>query len=136
MFGNCYSLKKVDVSSFNTSKVTDISYMFSRCYSLGELESGEASWKLNLSGFNTANVTKINNMFDSCYSLSELDLSTFSTAKVSNLTDMFGTTGDGSAYGKTTSALTTIYATSAFEADPNIFVDPYEFGPASNAEVA
>ena len=44
MFRNCSLLKKVNFSSFNTSKVTDMSYIFRDCSSLKEL---------NLSSFDT-----------------------------------------------------------------------------------
>ena len=34
MFYDCKSLKSIDLSSFNTNNVTDMSYMFSGCESL------------------------------------------------------------------------------------------------------
>ena len=42
---------------FNTNNVTNMSYMFSKCSSLNEL---------NLSNFNTNNVSNMNYMFDGC----------------------------------------------------------------------
>ena len=44
MFYKCENLYKLDLSSFNTNNVTDMSYMFSYCENLSEL---------NLSSFNT-----------------------------------------------------------------------------------
>ena len=47
LFSECTSLKEIDVSNFDTSKVTDMSKMFYKCESLKEL---------NLANFNTNNV--------------------------------------------------------------------------------
>ena len=45
MFQNCYELKFINVSSFDTSKITRMSDMFKECKSLTSL---------NLSNFNTS----------------------------------------------------------------------------------
>ena len=68
-------------SNFNTSKVTDMSAMFSKCSSLTSLD---------LSSFNTSNVTKMNSMFWGCSSLTSLDLSSFNTLNVTDMMFMFG----------------------------------------------
>ena len=47
MFYNCHNLIKVDLSSFNTQNVKEMSEMFSCCYNL---------IKVDLSSFNTKNV--------------------------------------------------------------------------------
>ena len=47
MFYNCLNLKKLNISSFNTSKVIDMCNMFNGCSSLK---------KLNLYNFNTINL--------------------------------------------------------------------------------
>ena len=60
-------------------------YMFSRCYSLKEL---------NLSNFNTNNVTNMRYMFEGCYSLKELNLSNFNTNNVTNMRFMFSKFSD------------------------------------------
>ena len=60
MFFWCSSLTNLDLSSFNTSNVTDMSHMFSSCSSLTSLD---------LSNFNTANVTDMQSMFELCSSL-------------------------------------------------------------------
>ena len=57
MFYGCSSLKKLNISNFNTNNVTDMSGMFSGCSSLKEL---------NLSNFNTNNVTYMRHMFSGC----------------------------------------------------------------------
>ena len=73
-------LTSLDLSSFNTSKVTDMSEMF--------VES-TALKSINLSGFNTTNVTNMESMFADCESLTTLDLSSFNTSNVTNMKDMF-----------------------------------------------
>ena len=57
-----------------------MSYMFSRCSSLKEL---------NLSNFNTNNVTHMFGMFFGCSSLKELNLSNFNTNNVTDMRNMF-----------------------------------------------
>ena len=57
MFQSCENLIDLNLSNFNTNKVTDMSYMFSESSALKEL---------NLSNFNTDNVTNISGMFAGC----------------------------------------------------------------------
>ena len=57
MFYGCSSLKELNLSSFNTSNVTDMAQMFNGCSSLIEL---------NLSTFNTSRVIYKDKMFDGC----------------------------------------------------------------------
>ena len=78
MFYDCEKLASLDVSNFNTSNVTNMSNMFS-CRSLTSLD---------VSNFNTSNVTNMSNMF-SCRSLTSLDVSNFNTSKVTNMGSMF-----------------------------------------------
>ena len=80
MFRNCSSLTSIDLKNFNTSKVTNMSYMFYECSSLINLD---------LSGFNTSSVTTMNDMFMLCESLMSLDLNGFNTSKVTNMKSMF-----------------------------------------------
>ena len=54
MFQECKKLTNLDLSSFNTSNVTNMSKMFSYCESLTSI---------NLSSFNTAKVTDMGDMF-------------------------------------------------------------------------
>ena len=69
----------LDLSLFNTQKVTSMSYMFNNCSSL---------ITLNLSSFNTENVIKMYNMFDGCSSLTSLNMSSFNADKA-NISGMF-----------------------------------------------
>ena len=70
----------LDLSSFNTSNVTDMRNMFYQCYSLTTLD---------LSNFDTSNVDYMNAMFSTCKALTTLDLSNFDTSNVTNTTSMF-----------------------------------------------
>ena len=80
MFKYCSSLTTLDLSNFDTSKVTDMRGMFSSCQSLTNLD---------LSNFDTSNVTDMSRMFQSCRSLTTLDLSSFDTSKVTDMSWMF-----------------------------------------------
>ena len=82
MFDGCSSLTSLDLSSFNTANVTNMKNMFSDCKSLINLD---------LSSFNTSNVTNMYNMFIGCSSLTSLDLSNFNTTNVTNMSSMFRT---------------------------------------------
>ena len=80
MFAGCTSLTSLDVSSFNTSKVTNMSYMFSNCSSLTSLD---------VSSFDTSNVTNMSGMFQSCSKLASLDVTNFDTSNVTSMSGMF-----------------------------------------------
>ena len=72
--------KTLNLSSFNTSKVIDMSYMFQ---GLNRLES------IDLSNFDTSNVTKMESMFKGLNRLESIDLSSFDTSNVTNMGEMF-----------------------------------------------
>ena len=38
MFTSCYEIEKLDLTNFDTSKVTNMSFMFSHCYKLKEIK--------------------------------------------------------------------------------------------------
>ena len=61
--------------SINTSKVTDMSYMFYNCVSLDNAP---------VSDFNTSNVTNMNSMFYGCSALTYLNLSSFNLSKLTS----------------------------------------------------
>ena len=80
-FKNCKALETIsNLENLNTTKVTDMSYMFNGCNNLSSLD---------LSYFNTTNVTDMSGMFYDCKKLSLLDLTNFNTAKVTNMSYMF-----------------------------------------------
>ena len=78
-----YKGKQLDLSNFDTSKVTDMSEMFRCCEKLTSLD---------LSNFDTSNVTNMSCMFYSCEKLKSLDLSNFDTSKVTDMKCMFDDT--------------------------------------------
>ena len=80
MFYNCVNLKSLNVSSFDTSKVTAMGSMFS---TLPKLEA------LDVSHFDTSKVTSMFGMFNGCKSLRKLDVSHFDTSKVTDMSSMF-----------------------------------------------
>ena len=81
MFWNCKNLSSLDLTNFNTTKVEDMSGMFSSCQKLSSLTLSES--------FNTANVTDMSNMFSYCNMLEKLNLSNFNTTKVEDMSYMF-----------------------------------------------
>ena len=82
MFDGCSSLTGITFSqeTFITSKVTNMSGMFSQCGSLRKLE---------ISFFKTENVVDMSSMFKKCSELSNLDLNNFNTRYVENMKSMF-----------------------------------------------
>ena len=82
MFEDCSKLTSLDLSKFNTDKVTDTSWMF----------GGYQGASLDLSYFNTANVTNMAGMFDG-YQGPQLDFNNFDTSKVTDMSYMFAGCG-------------------------------------------
>ena len=81
LFAYCSSLTSLDVTHFNTAKVTNMNSMFDSCSSLTSLD---------VTYFNTANVTGMNNMFYSCSALTTIYASdNFVTDKVEYSYNMF-----------------------------------------------
>ena len=80
MFEGRRSLETLDVSSFDTRNVTDMSGMFYSNYKLTTL---------NVSNFNTSKVVNMSNMFRNCIGLTSLNLSNFDTRNVTNMRGMF-----------------------------------------------
>ena len=72
--------KTIKFNGFDTSKVTDMGSMFSRCRNITSLD---------LSGWDVSNVTDMFDMFGGCISLTSLDLSGWNTRKVTDMTKMF-----------------------------------------------
>ncbi|MBR0462528.1 MAG: BspA family leucine-rich repeat surface protein [Erysipelotrichaceae bacterium] len=77
------NLTDVDLSRMDTSQVTSMAGMFTRCQN--NLTT------LDLTTFDTSNVTNMSGMFSNCRKLTSLDLSSFNTSKVTSMADMFWT---------------------------------------------
>ena len=80
MFSNCIGLISLNISNFDTSNVIDMSYMFYNCKSLTYL---------NPLNFATLQVKNMSNMFYNCTNLNFLNLSNFDTSNVDNMNHMF-----------------------------------------------
>ena len=80
MFNGMSNLTTLNLSNFDTSKVTKMWVMFSGMSNLTSL---------NLSSFNTSQVTDMSWMFKGVSNLATLDLSNFDTSKVTNMHAMF-----------------------------------------------
>ena len=81
MFSYCKNLKNIDLSSFDTTNITNMAHMFSGCSSITNI---------NLPSINTKKVTNMNYMFSGCRILTKLDLTSFNTENVINMNNMFG----------------------------------------------
>ena len=66
MFSDCTSLKSLNLSNFDTSKVVDMKRMFNDCASLKSLD---------ISSFDTSKVTAFDGMFSRCKNLEDLKIS-------------------------------------------------------------
>ena len=80
MFAGLTELTELDLSNFDTSSVTNMGQMFEGLSKITELD---------LSNFDTSNVTSMTAMFHNCSSLKALDLSNFNTKKVTSMVNMF-----------------------------------------------
>ena len=70
MFFGDESLININLSTFDTSNVNSIEYMFSGC---------KALFNLDLSNFDTSRVTSLVGFFDHCSNLTYIDISNFSS---------------------------------------------------------
>ena len=112
LFTNCRELTYLDLSSFNTEKVSNMSGMFLSTSSTdfmkietiifgdkfttnnvnnmaGMFGNCKKLKNLNISMFDTSRVTNMSDMFSSCSSLTELNISNFNTEKVMYMQGMF-----------------------------------------------
>ena len=106
MFNSLKNIIKIDLSNFDSSKVTDMYGMFAYCYSLeyvnfnnfqtsrvtnmeGLFYECESLLYLDLSSFDTSLVTSMNSMFSYCYSLISLNINNFNTRTVTDMSYMF-----------------------------------------------
>ena len=80
MFRYCHLLAALDVSGWDTGKVTTFGGMFNECGKLTQLD---------VSGWDTRNVTNMCNMFRYCHLLAALDVSGWDTGRVTDMNSMF-----------------------------------------------
>ena len=74
-------VKEIDLATFETSEVTDMSQMFKYCKDLTSL---------NLSNFDTTKVTSMARMLEALPSLTNLNVASFNTENVEDMRDMLG----------------------------------------------
>lgn len=79
MFYNCRELANINMEGLNTSKVVSMKHMFANC----------AALKIFDLKFDTSNVTDMRYMFDGCSGLIDLDLHALNTNNVNNMDYMF-----------------------------------------------
>ena len=80
MFEGVSNLTNLDISNFNTDKVTDMALMFAGMTKLEQLD---------VSNFNTNNTASMAGMFEGVSNLTNLDISNFNTDKVTDMALMF-----------------------------------------------
>lgn len=106
-FGNCRSLRRIDLSEWILTKVTSCDSMFSGCKNLETIKFGDSATtnsnksmssmfsdcnslkEVDLSMFITSNVTNMSSMFSGCHSLKHINLSNFDTTSVTSMFYMF-----------------------------------------------
>ena len=84
MLNGCRSLTSIDLSKWNTSNVTNMQYIFAYCSSLASID---------ISNWNISSVTNMEGIFYNCSSLTSIDLSKWNTSKVTSMGYMFADCG-------------------------------------------
>lgn len=79
MFRGDSAIRSVDFNKFNTSKITNMTYMF----------WGAGFENLDLQNFNTSNVTSLYGMFNGTSNLRTLNVGNFDTGKVNSMDYLF-----------------------------------------------
>jgi surface protein len=80
MFYSCSSIVSINLDNFVTSSVTTMHGMFNGCYKLTSL---------NLNSFDTSSVTDMHGLFSSCSSITSFELNNFNTSLVEEMTVLF-----------------------------------------------
>ena len=81
MFNGCKNIEFIDLSSFDTSNVTDMSYLFAGCNKLKEIKG--------IDKFKTSKVTNMSTMFGECNEIESINLSSFDTSNVTDMSYLF-----------------------------------------------
>ena len=80
MFGNCKSLEYFDLSHFKTSSVENMEYMFLNCNQLTSI---------NFTNIDTSKVKNMAGLFKGCEKLSNIPFSNFKTSSLVNISHIF-----------------------------------------------
>ena len=106
MFKELDNIKQINLSKFETSKVTSMRSMFEGCSNLENIYFGKMNTSsvkymehlfhkckkleyIDVSTFDTTNVINMNHMFSECNILSSIDVSNFRTTNVIDMEDLF-----------------------------------------------
>jgi surface protein len=87
LFYNCDVEQIPDFSTWDTSNVTDMTYMFGSCNFVDPNTSKMT--KLDLSSFDVSNVTSTKDMFNNVNYMSQLNITGWNTRRIINMTSMF-----------------------------------------------
>lgn len=82
LFSYFSNVESIDMGIADTSRVTNMTYMFLDCNNLSTLQLSGAGW-------NTSNVTSFRGMFRGCHKLRTLDTSGWKTGNVTTMAYMF-----------------------------------------------
>ena len=77
LFYECKKLIKVDLSNFDTSRITSFRKLFSYCVNLEEIKG--------LNNLITSNIEDVGYMFEHCEKIKFLDLSGFDTSNIKSI---------------------------------------------------
>lgn len=80
LFSRCVNLTTIDLSGWDTSNVTDMNSMFYECKSVQQLD---------VSHFDTSQVSDMGFMFSNCLSVTELDITSWDTSSLTDVYEMF-----------------------------------------------
>ena len=80
MFSGCSQILSLDLEKFNTSNVINMEFMFENCFLMSSLI---------LSSFDTSKTIYIESIFSHCSSLTELDISNFNFTSVISMAYLF-----------------------------------------------
>lgn len=83
MFYGCTSISNIDVSRWNVGNVTDMTGIFCNCTSLTSL---------NIEGWDVSNVNNMSNFFKGCNSLTSLNVNNWNISNVKKISGMFSGT--------------------------------------------
>ena len=89
MFYNLKNIASIDLSIFDTSKTTDMSYMFAYYNALVDTLYRGVITNIDISHFDTSKVTDMSFMFAGLTELNHLDVSNFDTSNVEDMSGMF-----------------------------------------------
>ena len=83
MFYGCTSISNIDVSRWNVGNVTNMTGLFCNCTSLTSL---------NIEGWDVSNVNNMSNLFKGCNSLTSLNVNNWNISNVKKISGMFSGT--------------------------------------------